>query len=243
RSLSAKLEDERERLRTLLEVHRTLGSSLDLQQLFTSVSDSVGRVVPHQCAGVSLYDEEQQGMQAWVLAAPRNANFVAPGQIVPRQESLAWQALREGKTKTFGRRDLQDMDTQFAKRALEMGMNTLHCIPLKTSNGTLGVLKLGSMRENAFSEADQELLGEVGAQLAIALDNARAYREIAELKDRLAEEKLYLEDEIRSELGFEEIIGESPALKRVLGQAKIVAASEATVLILGDTGTGKELIA
>ena len=191
RSLSAKLEDERERLRTLLEVHRTLGSSLDLQQLFTSVSDSVGRVVPHQFAAISLYDEKQQGMQAWVLAAPGNANFVAPGQIVPRQESLAWQALREGKTKTFGRRDLQDMDTQFAKRALEMGMNTLHCIPLKTSNGTLGVLKLGSMRENAFSEADQELLGEVGAQLTIALDNARAYREIAELKDRLAEEKLY----------------------------------------------------
>jgi formate hydrogenlyase transcriptional activator len=243
RSLSAKLENERERLRTLLEVHRTLASSLDLQQLFTSLSDSVGRVVPHDFAGISLYDEQREGMQAWVLAAPGNNSFVTPGQIVPRQESLSWEALQEGRTKTFGRKEMQDMNPQFAKHVLEVGMHTLYCIPLKTSNGTLGVLKVGSTRENAFSEADQDLLGEVGAQLAIALDNARAYREIAELKDRLAEEKLYLEDEIRSELGFEEIIGESAALKRVLGQAKIVAASEATVLILGETGTGKELIA
>ena len=243
RSLSAKLEEERKRLRTLLEVHRTLGSTLDVQQLFTSVSDSVGRVVPHEFAGISLYDEKQQGMRAWVLAAPGNASFIPPGQIVPSKESLAWQALQEGKTKTLGSKEMRDLNTGFAKRALEVGLQTLHCIPLKTSNGTLGVLKVGSTRENAFSEADQDLLSEVGAQLAIALDNARAYREIAHLKDRLTEEKLYLEDEIRAELGFEEIIGDSPALKRVLGQAKIVAASEATVLILGETGTGKELIA
>ena len=243
RSLSAKLEEERKRLRTLLEVHRTLDSTLDVQQLFTSVSDSVGRVVPHEFAGISLYDEKQQGMRAWVLAAPGNASFIPPGQIVPSKESLAWQALQEGKTKTLGSKEMRDLNTGFAKRALEVGLQTLHCIPLKTSNGTLGVLKVGSTRENAFSEADQDLLSEVGAQLAIALDNARAYREIAHLKDRLTEEKLYLEDEIRAELGFEEIIGDSPALKRVLGQAKIVAASEATVLILGETGTGKELIA
>jgi formate hydrogenlyase transcriptional activator len=79
--------------------------------------------------------------------------------------------------------------------------------------------------------------------VAVALDNARSYREIAQLTDKLANEKLYLEEEIRSELNFEEIVGESPALKRVLAQARTVAPSDATVLILGDTGTGKELIA
>ena len=163
----------------MLEVHRTLGSTLDVQQLFTSVSDSVGRVVPHEFAGISLYDEKQQGMRAWVLAAPGNASFIPPGQIVPSKESLAWQALQEGKTKTLGSKEMRDLNTGFAKRALEVGLQTLHCIPLKTSNGTLGVLKVGSTRENAFSEADQDLLSEVGAQLAIALDNARAYREIA----------------------------------------------------------------
>ena len=86
-------------------------------------------------------------------------------------------------------------------------------------------------------------MNQVAAQMAIALDNARAYREIAELKNKLAKEKLYLEDEIRFERNFEEIVGESPALKRVLNQAKTVAPNDATVLILGETGTGKELVA
>src|SRR5205814_8039241 len=88
-----------------------------------------------------------------------------------------------------------------------------------------------------------DILQQVAAQVAIALDNARAYREIADLTDKLAKEKLYLEDEIRTELHFEEIVGESAPLKRVLAQAKTVAPSDATSIILGETGTGKELIA
>jgi formate hydrogenlyase transcriptional activator len=102
---------------------------------------------------------------------------------------------------------------------------------------------VGSKKDHAFSHEDEEILNQVAAQLAIALDNARAYREIEILKDRLAQEKLYLEEEIRTELNFEEIIGESAELKRVLSQARTVAPSGSTVLILGETGTGKELIA
>jgi len=98
------------------------------------------------------------------------------------------------------------------------------CMPLLTSKGAVGTLNVGSKRDNAFSEQDQELLSQIAAQLAIALDNARAYREIAALKDRLAEEKLYLQDQIRMELHFEEIIGESAALKQVLVQADRSAA-------------------
>ncbi len=117
------------------------------------------------------------------------------------------------------------------------------CVPLLTSKGAVGTLNVGSRRDRGFSDQDQELLNQVAAQLAIALDNARAYREIAALKDRLTEERLYLQDEIRTELHFEEIIGESVALKRVLAQARTVAPSGSTALILGETGTGKELIA
>jgi formate hydrogenlyase transcriptional activator len=126
---------------------------------------------------------------------------------------------------------------------LEQGIQSLCCIPLITRKGELGTLNLGSTQENAFEFRDIGLLQQVAAQVALALDNARAYREIAELTDKLAKEKLYLEDEIRSELNFEEIVGESAPLKRVLGQARTVAPSNATVLVLGDTGTGKELIA
>ncbi len=116
------------------------------------------------------------------------------------------------------------------------------CIPLITAKGPLGVLNLASRDPNAFLQ-DITLLKQVAAQVAVAIDNTRAYREIAQLKDRLTEEKRYLQGEIRSELNFEEIIGESPALERVLEKAKTVAPSDATVLILGETGTGKELIA
>src|ERR1700736_852060 len=126
---------------------------------------------------------------------------------------------------------------------LEHGIESLCCIPLTTRQGELGTLNLASKRAKAFAPPDVGFLQQVAAQVAVALDNARSCREIAQLTDKLASEKLYLEQEIRSELNFEEIVGESPALKRVLSQARTIAPSDATVLILGDTGTGKELIA
>ena len=119
-----------------------------------------------------------------------------------------------------------------------------HCLlPLISRNHILGVLGLGRQRENAFSRDDVEFLTQVANQVAIAVENALAYGQIAELKDQLAQEKLYLEDEIRSEMHFEEIVGKSAALRRVLQQVETVAPTDATVLIYGETGTGKELIA
>jgi formate hydrogenlyase transcriptional activator len=119
-----------------------------------------------------------------------------------------------------------------------------HCLlPLISRNRILGVLGLGRQRENAFSRDDIDFLAQVANQVAIAVENALAYGQIAELKDKLAQEKLYLEDEIRSEMNFEEIVGKSAALRRVLQQVETVAPTDATVLISGETGTGKELIA
>src|ERR1700693_1151014 len=126
---------------------------------------------------------------------------------------------------------------------LERGIQSLCCIPLTTRKGELGTLNLASHDANAFAAKDIGFLEQVAAQVAVALDNARAYHEIADLTNRVANERVYLEEEIRTELNFEEIVGESPALKKVLSQARTVASSDATVLILGDTGTGKELIA
>ena len=231
------LVEEKQRLRTLVEVNRTLVSSLDLNKLLTSIASSVNRVVPHEFAGVALYDEEHNGMRAWVLASPEGRAVMA---AEPSPTYLPFQ-LRQSKT--FGREDLARLNSQFTQHVLQAGIQTMHSMPLKTSKGVLGTLNVGSTRKNAFSQADQSLLDQIAGQVAIALENVRAYHEIEQLKNRLAEEKLYLEDEIRSELGFEEIIGDSPALKRVLGQVKIVAVTDATVLILGETGTGKELIA
>jgi formate hydrogenlyase transcriptional activator len=149
----------------------------------------------------------------------------------------------ERETKIFTREDLMGIQSSFVGQMLEHGIQSLCCIPLTTRKGELGTLNLASKEAHAFAPPDVGFLQQVAAQVAVALDNARSYREIAQLTEKLASEKLYLEEEIRSELNSEEIVGESPALKRVLSQARTVAPSDATVLVLGDTGTGKELIA
>ncbi len=122
-------------------------------------------------------------------------------------------------------------------------MQTICCVPLITQGRTFGTLNLASRREDAFPSQDVELLQQVAAQIAIAVENALAFKQIDALKDKLAEEKLYLEEEIRSEFNFEEIVGDSPALKRALAQVELVAPAGTAVLITGETGTGKELIA
>src|ERR1700704_2351757 len=123
------------------------------------------------------------------------------------------------------------------------GLKTLCMAPLVNRGRAIGVLGLARKKDDSFSEHDAEFLAEVAGQVAIAIENALAYREISELKDKLAQEKVYLEEEIRSELNFEHIIGSSPALRQVLELVETVASSDSTVLLLGDTGTGKELIA
>jgi formate hydrogenlyase transcriptional activator len=116
-------------------------------------------------------------------------------------------------------------------------------VPLLSRDRVLGALNVASVRPNAFSDEDVELLGQVAQQISIAVENGLAFQEIAELKEKLNTEKLYLEDEIRTEHNFEEIVGESSALRQVLQQVEIVAPTDSTVLIQGETGTGKELIA
>ena len=126
--------------------------------------------------------------------------------------------------------------------AIAEGIKTVCFIPLASRGRGVGILTLACATEGAFTEDDVEFLSRAAGQIAIAIENALAYGEISELKDKLAQEKLYLEEEIRSE-NFENIIGTSPALMHVLELVETVAASDSTVLLLGETGTGKELIA
>ena len=104
-------------------------------------------------------------------------------------------------------------------------------------------LFIGSKIESAFELINVEMLNQIAAQIAITIDNVQAYRQISDNTRKLAEEKKYLEEELRTEYGFEEIVGDSASLKRVLKQVETVAPTDATALILGETGTGKELVA
>jgi formate hydrogenlyase transcriptional activator len=127
--------------------------------------------------------------------------------------------------------------------AIRTGLKSGCKIPLISRDRVLGVLGVGRLSEDAFTEEDIDLLTAVGEQVTVAVENALAYQQIDELKNKLQEEKLYLQEEIRSEYNFEEIIGTSPALKRALEDVQTVAPTDSTVLIFGETGTGKELIA
>jgi formate hydrogenlyase transcriptional activator len=154
-------------------------------------------------------------------------------------------AIETKRPAVFREQDLKDLasDSKVCKRLIDEGVKSLCSVPLLSHNRALGALNVGRRREDAFAQDELDLLGQVGQQVAIAVENALAYRQIAELKDKLAEEKLYLQDEIKTEYNFEEIVGESAALKRVLKQLEIVAPTDSTVLIQGETGTGKELVA
>src|SRR6202030_4871047 len=134
-------------------------------------------------------------------------------------------------------------DVEASQIVLGEGLKTLCVAPLINRGRAIGVLGLARKNENFFSAHNADFLTEVAGQVAIAIENALAYREISELKDKLAQEKVYLEEEFRSEMGFEQIIGKSAALKHVLELVETVATSDSTVLLLGETGTGKELIA
>jgi formate hydrogenlyase transcriptional activator len=237
------LQQEKERLQMLLEDNAALGSNLELQELFPALSGLIRNVVSQDFASISLYDEPTQTLRVYALDYSVAHELMSPGSILPLKESGPGRAFLERETKIFRREQLADFHHVCTDALLAQGVESGCCIPLVTRKGPLGVLNLASRDPNAFRPQDISLLEQVAAQVAVAVDNARAYREIAQLKDRLAEEKRYLQGEIRSELNFEEIIGESPALERVLEKAKTVAPSDATVLILGDTGTGKELIA
>ncbi len=151
--------------------------------------------------------------------------------------------MRRRQPLLWNRADAEHYPSEIVSRLIAAGLQSAVCIPLLRGDKALGALNVASMREAAFAPQDVELLTQIGNELAIAVENALAFRQIEELKDKLAQEKLYLEDEIRTGYDFEEIVGDSQSLQRVLRAVETVAPTDSTVLIQGETGTGKELIA
>jgi formate hydrogenlyase transcriptional activator len=236
------LEQEKERLRLLLDLNNTVVSNLELRELLRTISGSVRRLM--RCDAVSVLLPKSGGSQlrAYAVDFPGSKGYLHEGTLVPIEGSLPGRIFLSGQPWTGAKSEVHDLEPETNPGAAE-GFRFGCLVPLISHNRVLGVIGLGRLEAIPFSKEDVEFLGQLGGQIAIALENALAYREIADLKDRLAQEKLYLEDEIRSELNFEEIVGTSAALRRVLQQVETVAPTESTVLIYGETGTGKELIA
>lgn len=234
---------EKERLKTLLEVSRTLTSSLDSKKLFQDIAGCVRRLTSQDYAHLALYDPASNAMRIHALDFPEGRGLIGPDAVLRLEDSPAGIAFRARETKIFNQSDLETIGSEFSRKMLAEGIHAVVCIPLISRGQALGTLGIASVKAEAFAKAEIEVLRQFASQIAIALDNARTYQELSSLKDKLAKEKRYLEQEIQDNLNSGEIIGQSPALTSVLDQVKTVAPSDATVLILGETGTGKELIA
>jgi len=227
-----------ERLELLLDVTNSVVSNLELRDVLRAVSASIRRVMQCDGVGVALPEPGGERLRLYALDFPGSEGIVHEGMLPPGEDVSALASLRTGRPV---RVTSSELSADHLARAV--GVKTMCHLPLKSQNGTLGVLTLGRLDEGSFTDEEVGFLGQVANQVAIAVENSIAYRQIAELRDQLAQEKLYLEDEIRTELKFEEIVGSSDALRRVLAQVETVAPTVSTVLIYGETGTGKELIA
>ena len=237
------LAHERDRQRLLLEVNNAVIAHLELRQLLKAISASLSRVVPHDLAGFALFDHDTQRLSAHALDFPRNQEFVETGDTIPLEGTPEGKAFTSRQTVLIRNLDTTEFPAEIIKRAEAAGLRSGCAVPLISHGKVLGTLSVVSMQENAFSQDDAELLTQIGAQVAIAVENALAFKQIARLKDKLTEEKLYLQEEIQTEYNFQEIVGDSQTLRRVLKEVQTVAATASTVLILGETGSGKELIA
>jgi formate hydrogenlyase transcriptional activator len=245
-----KLRLERDRLRLVLEITNSISSRLDLRRLVEVLSSSLLGVTRCDFCALLLPDADSGELRATVLYNPDARGGLCDGAIVPIHGSLCGKAFRTGKTQHFNhleevRDDPESFGNeagrQFYERVTAEGLISGCDLPLIGRNGVVGVLTALKRAERAFERTDVVFLEQVARQVAMAVENALQYEKAIKDRDKEAKQRRYLEEEIRAEFG--DIVGESPALKTALDLVSVVAPTDSSVLILGETGTGKELIA
>ena len=231
--IAVALDDARAqaRLRLLLDITNRIVTKLELRDLLREIVASVRHFLQCDSVGVALPDPEDGELRRYAVD---HADYeMSVGSTSERAKIV----FRTGKPLIASKEEVAS-DPQGALTNL-----SLYLYPLILRERVLGVLGFGTSREDAFSEDDLSFFSQVANQIALAVANSLAYGQVSELKDKLAQENVYLESEIRSELYFEEIVGSSEPIRRVLEEIETVAPADSTVLIYGETGTGKELIA
>ncbi len=231
-----------EEQQSLVAISRELGSSLELEKLLPVILSSIRNIARYDRAVLCLLDDDGKNVHLFGDAKEWEP-FVNRDTKIPIEQALSGRAIRTRNVALFTADDLREMEAPMAKTMYELGIRSVCSVPLIAGNRIWGALNASSTMENAFGRSEVEYLQQVANHVAAALQNAHAYGEIAQLRDRLAQEKRYLEHEIRIANRSDDIIGNSPALKRVLEHAATVADTDSTVLITGETGTGKERIA
>ncbi len=232
-----------DRLKLILDLTNQVVSNLNFQELLRAISATVRQVMRCDAAAIMLPEPDGAHLRVHALDFPDRKGFFEEDILVPIEGSMPGETFRSGRPWIFNRLDPAEVPAELYRRSAGEGMNSFCQVALMSRDRVHGVLALASREENAFEREEAAFLSQVAQQVAIGVENALAYGEIADLKDKLAQEKLYLEEEIRGEMDFEGIVGQSSALRHVLNLVETVAPSDSTVLLLGETGTGKELIA
>ena len=236
------LRKSEERWRTLLEINNAIITNLTQEALLHAVTESLRRVIPFDRAGFSFYVPERKTFRLLATESEFSSDYFRVGLELRRGEGISTWVFDHQQPVL--RRDLEK-EQQYPndRHHLADGIYSYCVVPLIIRRKSIGTLNVASRTRNQYSERDLEFLQEVANQVALAVENMQSYQEIAALKARLEKENVYLQEEIRTEHNFEEIVGNSPALLAVLRKVEQVAPTDSTVLICGETGTGKELIA
>jgi PAS domain S-box-containing protein len=226
----------------MLQLSGALLANLDVRKLLGAISASLREVVPHDCATLGLFDRATGTLTAQFLGVEDGEQRRGDVRL-SLDGSPAGRAFRNREPVVLDRIADSEFALETVRHLTGLGMQSGCWVPLVHRGEAIGTLMVASRLEGAFSQHDAEMLTQVSSQVAMAVNNAVAFRQIADLRDRLSQEKKYLEEEINVENQFEDIVGESAGLRQVLKEIETVAPTDATVLIQGETGTGKELLA
>jgi formate hydrogenlyase transcriptional activator len=236
------LATERDRLRLLLEMNNHVVSKLNIDNLFRSASASIHSYFRNDFTGFWVVAKNSNQLQNVVLDFPEGKGLMADVNVT-EVNGTDYEKLRTRQAEVWSIEDIEKLPANIAGNLKSESIISVAVAPLATASGPLGVLAIGSRKLGAFGQEDVDLLSQISIQISLALDNALAYGRLNASAVRLKEERLYLESEITSEYNFGDIVGKSDALRKVLDQIAIVAPTGSTVLLHGETGTGKELFA